>query len=160
MKSIKLKVSFAFIASVPTISVIYFCFFYYAKIDAIYQGGDYVKLIDENCKSTVILVSNVPITARGRLSLWKKEKDNVMMNMPLQKQCDAVYFVKNNPEPPLFSEDVKYWQADDQLCFRGKMNGACISNKNIFMSVSLFSLATDGVYRDTYKDKTIYVSYR
>ncbi|EJE6943389.1 DUF943 family protein [Salmonella enterica] len=159
MKSIKIKVLFAFITSISTISVIYL-FFNYAKIDAIYQGDDYVKLIHENCKSTVILVSNIPITARGRLSLWKKEKDNVMMNMPLQKQCDVVYFVKNDPEPPLFSEDAKYWQADEQLCFRGEMNGACISNKNIFMSVTLFSLATDGVYRDTYKDKVIYVSYR
>ncbi|EGP0996938.1 hypothetical protein IV823_004380, partial [Salmonella enterica] len=91
MKSIKLKVLFAFITSVSTISVIYLCFFYYAKIDAIYQGDDYVKLIHENCKSTVILVSNIPITARDRLTLWKKEKDNVMMNMPLQKQCDVVY---------------------------------------------------------------------
>ncbi|ECE4235254.1 DUF943 family protein [Salmonella enterica] len=114
MKSIKIKVLFAFITSISTISVIYLCF-NYAKIDAIYQGDDYVKLIHENCKSTVILVSNIPITARGRLSLWKKEKDNVMMNMPLQKQCDVVYFVKNDPEPPLFSEDAKYWQADEQL---------------------------------------------
>lgn len=160
MKLINAKVLFILIASVSAISVIYFCFIHHEKIDAIYHGDDYVKLINEKCKSTVILVSNTPFTARGRLSLWKKEKNNIMMSNPLQKQCDAVYFVKNNPEPPLFSEDVKYWQSDDQLCFRGEMNGECISNKNIFMSVSLFSLATDGVYRDTYKDKAIYVSYR
>jgi hypothetical protein len=159
MKLTKVKV-FIFVASASIISLVYFSFFYSAKIDAIYQGGDYVKLIHENCNSTVILVSNAPITARGRLSLWKKEKENIMVRMPLQKQCDAVYFVKNNPEPPLFSGDVKYWQADNQLCFKGGMNGACISNENIFMSVSMFSLTTDRIYRDTYKDKTIYVSYR
>lgn len=160
MSLIKPKVLFAFVALLFTISMIYFCFFHYAKIDAIYQGDDYVKLMHENCKSTVILVSNVPITARGRLNLWEKEKENVMVTMPLQKKCDAIYFVRNNPEPPLYREDLKYWQADEQLCFEGKMNGACISNKNIFMSVSSFSLAANEVYKDTYKNKIIYVSYR
>lgn len=160
MSLIKPKLLFAFVALLSAISMIYFCFFYYAKVDAIYQGNDYVKLMHENCKSTVILVSNVPITTRGRLNSWEKEKENIMVTMPLQKQCDAIYFVRNNPEPPLYREDLKYWQADEHLCFEGKMNGACISNKNIFMSVSSFSLATDGVYKDTYKDKIIYVSYR
>ncbi|WP_370973725.1 DUF943 family protein [Enterobacter wuhouensis] len=160
MKLNKAKVFFSIsIVFASIITLIYFCFSS-AKIDAIYKGGDYVKLNDGNCKSIVILVSNAPITDRGRLRLWEQEKDSIMTTMPLQKKCDAIYFVKNKPEPPLFSEDVKYWQADDQFCFKGKMNGECISNENIFMSVSLFSLTTDGIYRDTYKDKTIYVSYR
>ncbi|WP_075209400.1 DUF943 family protein [Klebsiella michiganensis] len=160
MKLNKVKVFFTIaVIFASIITLIYFCF-PSARIDAIYQGSDYVKPIDEYCKSTVILVSNAPITDRGRLSLWEQEKDNVMTTMPLQKKCDSIYFVKNKPEPPLFSEDVKYWQADEQFCFKGEVNGACISNKNIFMSISLFSLTTDGIYRDTYKDKTIYVSYR
>ncbi|WP_313109560.1 DUF943 family protein [Atlantibacter sp.] len=149
-----------FTAIICFTSLLYFFFFQSVKIDAIYQGEDYIKIINDKCRSTIILVSNAPITEKGRLDLWKREKENIMNRIPLQKKCDTIYFVKNKPEPPVFSENTKYWQADEQLCFKGKSNGTCISNKNIFMSISLLSLTTDGVYRDFYKDKIIYVLYQ
>lgn len=128
----KFKYIFLVIIIGVIISVIYL-FLKPAKISGIYQDITYDKRWDSECKSTIVLVDNAPLTKSNLAKLWSREKTFILDKWkPFVNKCDYILFIKNKTEPPLDSEEVKYWVGDYQLCLKGKIDNCISKDERLF----------------------------
>lgn len=96
-------------------------------INKIYQTTEHSEIWSKDCKSTVILVDNVPLSHYSQKKFWQKNSKEIIEKWnPFTDECDDVLFVKNNIGHIKHSGDVKFWIADNEICLNGSIEG-CIS---------------------------------
>ena len=129
-----------------------------AKLTAVYQGINYDASSQENYRSTVILVDNPPITKKSMLSLWNRYIATLKnKNELLQDEKDEVLFVKNKFTSAYSSQELKYWQGDNQICLKGIFKGKCINNNEIIMRVSFLPTISSEQITSLFQNKVIYI---
>ncbi|MGA7509751.1 MAG: DUF943 family protein [Erwinia billingiae] len=129
-----------------------------AKVSAVYQSNYYDDFNDKECWSTIVLVDNPPFTKNGMLEFWRKEAPLLENKYKLlEKNCDKIYFGKNNFVKAISSQELKYWLGDNQICMKGEINGKCINNDDLFMSVSFDEASNDNQSVRIYNNKVIYI---
>lgn len=132
-----------------------------ARVSKIYQGVYYDSFRDKKCMIAVITVDNQPFTKKGVLKLWRKERKSLKeKGVLLENKCDEIFFAKNKFVRPYSSQELKYWMGDNQICMRGVVNGRCINNFDVFMSISFEKSFNENLVIDKYQGRDIYISYR
>ena len=103
--------------------------FYLRKgsVNKIYQHTEYSDIWQKDCRSTVVLVDNAPLSRYAQEKLQQKNSKEIIENWnPFTDECDDVLFVNNKIGRIKRSGDIKYWIADDAICLKGIIDG-CIS---------------------------------
>lgn len=107
--------------------ILYALYLRQGKINKVYQHTEHSEIWGKYCKSTVILVDDVPISHYAQEKLWQKNSKKIIEKWnPFTDECDDILFVKNNIGHIKRSGDVKFWIADDAICLNGSIGG-CIS---------------------------------
>ncbi len=124
MKYIKMIFIILFIC---TLYLLYAFYLRQGHIKEIYQHSEYSEIWARDCKSTVILVDNAPLSHDAQKKIWQKNSTEIMKKWaPLTDRCDEILFVNNRISYIKRSGDINYWIADDAICLNG-MLGGCIS---------------------------------
>ncbi len=124
MKSIKIIIT---ILALCTLYILYIFYLRQEHIKEIYQHSEYSEIWGRDCKSTVILVDNAPLSHDAKKEFWKKNSIEIIKKWaPLTNSCDEILFVKNRIGRVQQSGDLKYWIADNAICLNGIIGG-CIS---------------------------------
>jgi hypothetical protein len=143
MKGVRILTALIVVASV------YFSSSYWmpTRIAGIYQGEDRMQVSDIKFKSTVVLVDNPPFTKEGIKKLWVKNNKFVLegRNVMLGKY-DKIVFIKNYLIRPYNSQELRYWEGDNQFCLRGSLGDKCLSKDDVFFVI--VSNETGGGYDD------------
>ncbi|MEG0281123.1 MAG: hypothetical protein RR686_17855 [Morganella sp. (in: enterobacteria)] len=117
--------------------ILYAFYIRQGHINKIYQHTEHSEIWDKNCKSTVILVDDAPLSHYALEKLWKKNSKEIIEKWnPFTDECDDVLFVKNNIGYIKHSGDVKFWIADDEICLNDSLGG-CISWEDRLFYVGL-----------------------
>lgn len=53
----------------------------------------------------------------------------------MKGQYDEIFFIKNNLERPYNSQELKYWQGDNQFCLMGLLKNKCLSKDDVFLVI-------------------------
>ncbi|MEN4930064.1 hypothetical protein ABEI22_13245 [Erwinia billingiae] len=138
-----------FSITLSLIAAVYFSSSYWmpARIAGIYQSEDRMQVSDIKFKSTVVLIDNPPFTKEGIKKLWVKSNKFVLegRNVMLEKY-DKIVFIKNNLIRPYNSQELRYWEGDNQFCLRGSLGDKCLSKDDVFFVI--VSNETGGGYDD------------
>lgn len=150
------------IASALLLSVVCFSYLYFfrnGEIHQVYQNVEYWQVSKQNCKSTVVLVNNAPISNYGKRKLWLDNEKLLMGKWTsLNNECDSIYFIKNKTERATFPGENNYWVGDYQYCLNGALGSdKCISKYELLFAVQLEALTLKDRVISKYKDKPIYL---
>ncbi|WP_174340755.1 DUF943 family protein [Enterobacter sp. JMULE2] len=144
------------------LSVVYASYLYFfriGEIHQIYQNVEYWLVSKQNCKSTVVLVNNAPISDYGKKKLWLENEKLLMSKWnPLESECDSIHFMKNKTERATFPDENNYWVGDEQYCLNGTLGSdKCISKDELLFSVQLRTLTSKDKVISEYKGKPVYL---
>lgn len=107
-----------------------------ARIAGIYQGEDYMTVSNIHYNSTVVLVDNPPFTKKGMHELWRDSNKVILDGRNvMQGKYDEIVFLKNRLKRPYNSQELKYWEGDNQFCLMGALNSKCISKDDVFFVI-------------------------
>lgn len=96
-------------------------------INGIYQNTEYSDIWERNCKSTVILIDDAPLSHHAQKKLWQRNNKEIIEKWdPFTKECDSVLFVNNNVGHVEHKEDLDTWITEGAICLNGAVGG-CIS---------------------------------
>jgi hypothetical protein len=116
-----------------TLYIIYAFYLRQGHIKGIYQHSERSGLWERDCKSTVILVDNAPLSHYAQKKFWEKNSSEIMKKWtPLTNRCDEILFVNNRIGPIKRSGNIKYWIADDEVCLNGMLSGCISWNERLF----------------------------
>jgi len=128
-------------------------------VNKIYQTTEHSEIWDKDCKSTVILVDNVPLSHYSQKKFWKKNSKEIIEKWnPFTDECDDVLFVKNNIGHIKHSGDVKFWIADNEICLNGSIGG-CISWDDRLFYVGLRESTLGSDITGEVNSKPIYIRF-
>ena len=116
------------IVTLAGIYILYVFFLREGEIFQIYQETySDEKWNSGECKSTVVLVDNAPLSPYALQKLWEKNGSKIIKTWSpfINDKCDEILFVKNNIGRPVHSSDSQYWIADEEICLKGRIDG-CI----------------------------------
>lgn len=95
--------------------------------------------------STVVLVDNPPFTREGMRELWERSNKSILERGGTMKdKYDKIIFIKNNLERPYNSQELKYWQGDNQYCLMGLFKNKCLSKDDVFFVIISNERGGDG----------------
>ncbi|HCR56573.1 MAG TPA: hypothetical protein DIW62_02305 [Raoultella sp.] len=124
MKYIKMT---SFIIFIGTLYILYAFYLREGYIKEIYQHSERSEIWGVDCKSTVVLVDNAPLSHDAQTKFWEKNSTEIMKKWtPLTDRCDEILFVNNRIGRIKRSGDMNHWIADDAICLNGILGG-CIS---------------------------------
>ena len=128
--------------------LIFFLYAFYLKqgnIVNIYGHTEYIDNWKRNCKSTVVLVENVPLSRYAQKRMWSKYSDIILeKSRPLSHICDEILFLENITERADDVGDNDYWMGENQYCLNGVFGEErCISKEH-----QLFTIRMEGWSND------------
>lgn len=139
----------------------YICFIRHGEIAEVYQNIDFRIRSEKECKSTVILVDNAPISHYAQKRIWLKNKDEIINEWrPLTNKCDDIVLVKNNPERASDNAELDFWIGENQVCLKGALKGGkCIPKDDILFFISSGRTTLDDAIIDEINGKPVYVYF-
>lgn len=119
--------------------VVYIQFLRQGRIYNIYQHSEYNKYWNRECKSTVVLVENVPLSHLAQKKMWYKHGASLLEKYnPLSHTCDDILFLKNKTERADDIGHTNYWIGDNQYCLNGAFGeDKCISKEHQLFTIRL-----------------------
>lgn len=139
---------------------LYAYFFRAGSVQSVYQDISFNKVWKKNCKSTVVLINNAPISHYAQRKTWQRTKNEVMRKWnPINEECDTLLYINNKKERAYDSGDNNYWAGDFQYCLNGAFgDDKCISKEELLFSVRMWDLG-NGEATGKVNGKLIYLDF-
>ncbi|WBM69700.1 hypothetical protein OH773_16210 [Buttiauxella sp. WJP83] len=140
MKYFKIIVATFFFA---VLYILHAYFLRQGEVSSIYQHTE--KSESWNCKSTVVLVDDAPLSRYAQKGMWTKYSNKILEKSPLiTSECDSVIFLNNKTERAIDVGDTHYWIGDYQYCLNGVFGREkCISKEEQIFSIQLRKTALE-----------------
>ncbi len=110
---------------------LYAFFLRQGHVSTIYQYKEYNKAWKAECRSTVVLVDDVPLSEFSLKRMWwRNSKEIIKKWEPFKSDCDDILFVNNKTSSPYYKSELTYWIGDSYICLNGALkNKKCISKE-------------------------------
>lgn len=119
--------------------IIYAFYLRQGHVVNVYEHTEYIENFERECKSTVVLVENVPLSRYAQKKMWAKYSDTISENShPLSHICDDILFLENITERADVPSDNDYWMGENQYCLNGIFGkDKCISKEHQLFTIRI-----------------------
>lgn len=156
MKNLKV---FIFVFILYALYMLYAFYLRQGHVNKIYQHTEYSDIWERNCKSTVVLIDDAPLSRYAQEKLWQKNSKEIIEKWnPFTDECDDVLFVNNNVGHVEHKEDIETWITEGAICLNGAVGG-CIPWEDRLFYVGLRNSILGGDITGKVNGKSIYIRF-
>lgn len=125
----------------------------------VYEHTEYIDNFKKDCRFTVVLVENVPLSRYAQKRMWAKYSDSLLAPPTLSHICDDILFLDNITERADDIGDNNYWMGENQYCLNGIFGkDKCISKEHQLFTVGMINWSNDEKVGEIDK-KPIYIHF-